>query len=246
MADEKKGRAVEEIKRYDGKVIGAHWVFLILFIPFLYTGLLLFRDWFEHTYHIHGINYIFPSWEGIETWHVYLGIGVLVVGLVHILMHIGQKEKPILPKNVGADLGANIHNILYIFHMAPSAERGAGEKYKRHQRMTYVATVYCLILSAITGLWLWSGWWEDIGIIMHVIAGLLIVFLSGYRILSLIRRHDAIALRSIFVKGTMPAWYVKKHHFLWYRELKGGYKAPKDPGYEKLLPDDDEAEAVDG
>jgi len=246
MAKDKKGMAVEEIRRYGGKVVATHWVFLILFVPFLYTGLLLFRDWFIHEYHIYGINYVFPSFEGMETWHVYLGIGVLVVGLAHLLMHMGQKEKPIVPKNVGADLGANIHNILYIFHMAPSAERGAGEKYKRHQRMTYVGTIYCLLLSALTGLWLWSGWLEDMGLIMHVIAGLLIVFLVGYRILWLIRRHDKIVLRSIFVKGTMPEWYVKKNHFLWYRELKGGFKAPKDPGYEKLLPEEDESEVVEG
>lgn len=250
MAKEQEGGAAEEIKRYDGKVVGMHWLFLIIFFPFIYTALLMWRDWFVYVYHIHGINYIFPSWEGMETQHMYLGIALLVVGAVHILLHMGQKEKPILPKNVGVDLGANIHNILYIFHLAPSGERGAAEKYRRHQRMTYVALIYCLALSGFTALWVWSGWLEGQALIMHVIAGLLIVFIAGYRILHLIRTHDKVAIRSIMATGTMPLWYVKKNHFLWYRQLKGGYKAPKDPGYEKayeeLTTKDNESEVVEG
>ncbi len=80
-----------------------------------------------------------------------------------------------------------------------------------------------------------------------VSAVVLVIFLSMYRILTLIRRHDAVASKCILATGRMPLWYVKKNHFLWYRQLKGGYKAPKDPQYEKLAAQmmaDDQPEVV--
>jgi len=100
--------------------------------------------------------------------------------------------------------------------------------------MTYVAFAYCLSLSAITALFVWQDLLGEVGVLMHVCAGVLVIFLSLYRILTLIRRHDAVASKCILATGRMPLWYVKKNHFLWYRQLKGGYKAPKDPQYEKL------------
>lgn len=221
------------IRRYGARVIVIHWLFIITFIPLLVSGLVLLRDWFAHEFHIYGIDYLVSPIDDLETWHSWFGLAVLVIGLVHILLHIGQKEKPIVPKNVGEDLAANIHNILYIFHLAPVAERGAGDKWKRNQRMTYVALVYCTSLSAITALFIYTELLGELGTVMHVGAGILMVFLAGYRILSLIRAHDGVSLKSILATGTMPEWYVKKNHFLWYRKLKGGYKAPPDPEYEK-------------
>ena len=235
MAEVKKGKKSGGwIKRYDGRVIGIHWAFLITFMPLLYTGLLLMRDWFIHEFHIHGVDPLLGTFEGTTEYHQYLGVAVLLVGLVHILLHIGQKEKHILPKNVGEDLGANIHNILYIFHMAPREERGAGEKYRRNQRMTYVALVYVVALSAITALILYLDLLGELSIVLHVLAGVLIIFISAYRIAYLIRTHDGVAIKSILATGRMPEWYAKKNHFLWYRSVKGGYKAPPDPEYEKI------------
>jgi cytochrome b subunit of formate dehydrogenase len=246
MTDDGKGRE-PEIERYGAEVIGVHWLFIIFLIPMLYTGLLMWRDWFTHEFHIYGIDYLFPSFEGMESIHVYTGLIVLAVGGAHLLAHWGQKEKHILPKNVGVDVAASVQAIFYIFHLSPKPERGAGEKYLRNQRMTYIALVYVVALCGITAIPLWLDWVNEMTEIMHILAGLLLVFLSGYRILYLIRIHDTVAMRSILATGTMPEWYVKKHHFLWYKQVKGGYKAPNDPQYEKLVPPADESgEGVDG
>ncbi len=236
-----------EMERYGAEVIGVHWLFIIFLLPMLYTGLLLWRDWFAHEFHIYGINYLFPSFEGMERIHLFTGLAVLTVGAAHLLTHWGQREKPILPKNVGVDVAASVQAIFYIFHLSPKPERGAGDKYKRNQRMTYIATVYVLSLCGLTAIPLMLDWVNEMTEVMHIVAGLCLVFLAGYRILYLIRTHDGVAIKSIMYSGTMPEWYIKKHHFLWYRQVKGGYKAPKDPQYEKMGPPADETgEGVDG
>ena len=91
MTDDGKGRE-PEIERYGAEVIGVHWLFIIFLIPMLYTGLLMWRDWFTHEFHIYGIDYLFPSFEGMESIHVYTGLIVLAVGGAHLLAHWGQKE----------------------------------------------------------------------------------------------------------------------------------------------------------
>jgi len=235
------------MERYGAEVIGVHWLFIIFIIPLLYTGLLLWRDWFTHEFHIYGINYAFPSFEGMDRLHMFAGFAVLTVGAAHLLTHMGQRDKPILPKNVGVDVAASVQAIFYIFHLSPKPERGAGEKWKRNQRMTYIALIYVIALCGLTAVPLLFDIFEEMTLLMHILAGLLLVFLSGYRILYLIRTHDRVAIRSIMSTGTMPEWYVKKHHFLWYKQVKGGYKAPKDPQYEKLMPPAEETgEEVEG
>jgi cytochrome b subunit of formate dehydrogenase len=246
MANDEKGGGTE-MERYGAEVVGAHWLFLIFLIPLLYTGLLLWRDWFAHEFHIYGINHLFPSFEGMERLHVFAGFALLTVGAAHLLSHYQQREKPILPKNVGVDVAASVQAIFYIFHLSPKPERGAGEKYLRNQRMTYIATIYVIALLGLTAIPLLLDFRNEMTELMHILAGLLMVFLAGYRILYLVRTHDRVAIRSIMRTGTMPEWYVKKNHFLWYRQVKGGYKAPKDPQYEKLLPPAEETGTeVDG
>ncbi len=235
MAREDKGGGAE-MERYGAEVIGVHWLFVIFLVPLLYTGLLMFRDWFADEFHVYGINYIFHSFEGMERVHMISGLVILTVGAAHLMAHRDQKEKPILPKNVGVDVAASVQAILYIFHLSPRPERGAGEKYLRNQRMTYIATIYVIALCGLTAIPLLLDIGAELALSMHIIAGLLLVFLSGYRILYLVRTHDKVRIRSILVTGTLPEWYVKKHHFLWYRKVKGGYKAPKDPQYDRLLP----------
>jgi cytochrome b subunit of formate dehydrogenase len=247
MATKDKADRDAGIRRYGPKVIVAHWLFIITLFPLLYTGLLLLRDWFTHEFHIYGVDPIFPTFEGTEMYHWYFGVALLLVGLVHVIMHIGQKEKPILPKNVGEDLAANIHNIMYIFHMSPREERGAAEKYKRNQRMTYVAFGYVLTLTAITVLIMYLDLLGEVGEVLHIIAGILIIFLAGYRMVHLIRTHDWVAWKCILATGRMPEWYVRKNHFLWYRKERGGYKAPPDPEYEKFqIQSSNDTEVVKG
>jgi cytochrome b subunit of formate dehydrogenase len=247
MAKVSKRSVGATITRYGPEVVGLHWLFIITFIPLLWTGILLLRDWFIHEFHIYGVNKLVPVFDWIIDYHWYFGVMVLIVGLAHFLVHSRQKEKHILPQNVGWDLRASIHNILWIFHLVSREERGAAHKYKGNQRMTYVATVYVLSLAAITALIMYLDLLGELGTVMHVIAGVLVVFMAAYRILHIIRKHDGVAIRSILATGKVPEWWAKKHHYLWYRSEKGGYEPPKDPDYERLHSKmADETEVVKG
>jgi cytochrome b561 len=238
------GEGRRTVKRYGARVIVVHWLFVLTFIPLVFTGCLLLRDWWAAEFHVYGIDPVLPTFDGASTLHAYLGAVVLVIGLSHVLLHIRQRERPILPRKVGQDLGASIHNILYIFHLVARQERGAGEKYRGNQRMTYIALAYCLSLSGLTALVVRLDVAGGLAVLMHVCAGILILALSAYRILTLIRKHDAVATRCILATGRMPVWYVRKNHFLWYRQLRGGYDAPPEPHYEGYATDTEDKPEV--
>ena len=217
---EEVGRPTRMVRRYGAKVIAIHWLFIITIFPLLVTGLLLLRDWFFEEFHIIGVDELVPTFEGAAEYHGYFGLAVLAIGLVHILLHIGQKEKPILLKNVSKEWKATVHNIMYIFHMASRDERGAGEKWKANQRMAYASTVYLIALSGLTALFVYMDLLGELSMVLHVLAGVLFLLLSGYRILHLVRNHSGVAWKCVLATGKMPEWYVRKQHFLWYRELR--------------------------
>ena len=79
-------------------------------------------------------------------------------------------------------------------------------------------------LAAVTAVFI--GTIGEAGSAVHVVAGALVAFLAIFRILYLIREWDPIATKCIFKTGTMPLWYVKEHHYLWYVQLKGDPDAP--------------------
>jgi cytochrome b subunit of formate dehydrogenase len=235
------------IPRYGPRVILIHWLFIIHFIPLLYTGLLLMRDWFMHEFHIHGVDPLLITFEGTEDWHLFMGLAVIVIGLAHVALHAGQKDKPILPRRLYKEFSATLHNILYIFHLAPRCERGAAGKYKANQRMSYINTLYTMTLAAVTGVFVYFELFAELGVVLHVIAGFLVMLLFGYRVVHLIRHHDGVALKSILGTGRMPVWYVRKNHFQWYRKVRGGYEAPPDLEFEKYVSmESEEQEVVNG
>jgi len=225
---------VGEVRRYGADVIGVHWAFMLTFLPLLFTGFLLMRDWFNAEFKVYGVHELLPTPDGTAGLHLWLGVAVLVIGAVHIALHINQREKPIIPRDVGKDLSGALHNILYMLHLSRIEERGAHEKYRGEQRMTYVALLYTLSLSAITAGMTYVTGVRDLARVMHVIAGVLVLWLALYRVLGLVRKHDGVALRSILWKGTMPGWYVRKNHILWWRQLGGGYAPPPDIDFDAL------------
>ena len=216
------------VRRYGASVITLHWLFIAFFIPMLVAGMFLFRDWFIHEFKIKGgdVNggvYV-PTFEGASEIHMWAGILVLIVGLIHIIIHMFQREKPIIPQHTHKDFKATLHTLLYVFHLARREERGSPGKYRGNQKIAYMATVYTLSLTAITVLIVWLDLLgEEMGMIMHVVAGILLGLVAGYRILYLIRKHDKVALKCILSSGKMPEWYVKKKHYLWYKKVVAGH-----------------------
>jgi hypothetical protein len=148
-----------------------------------------------------------------------LGLLLLVLGLVHVLLHIGQEEKPILPRDLGEDFRATVHTIRYVVFLSNWDEKGSAHKYKGNQRMSYIATFYTIALAGITGAFVHLGTLGELGVVLHVVSGILVLSLSAYRIAYLLRKREWIAWRSILVSGKMPEWFVMRNHPKWYEEL---------------------------
>ncbi len=233
MPEDEEREAGREVTRYDGKVIYMHWAVVLVFIPLLIIALLLLRDWFWETFTIVGTDPIIPTPSWGEDLHLMLALLLLVLGLVHVLLHIKQEKRPILPTDVMADFQASVHTLKYVFFLSRWDERSGVAKYRGNQRMSYIITFYVIALAAITGMIAAWGGWEDSGTTIHVVSGSLVVLVFIYRMIYTIRKREWIAWRSIFITGRMPIWYVKQTHPKWYEEMeptKAGADGPSAKG----------------
>ena len=229
----------EEIRRYGTGVIATHWVVILLFIPLAITSLLLLRDWAFEEFNIIGGEEIVPTFEGAFPIHGLLGSLLLIVGLVHIMIHVRQAEKPILPTDLSKEFRATIRSLLWILFLSPLEERGASEKYKANQRMTYVATIYTVALAGLTGFLSALGVFGRLGPVVHIVAGILVLLLSSFRMLYLIRKYDKVAIKCILLTGRMPVWYVKENHPLWYDKISAEAATVDDVESKESGPGDD-------
>jgi cytochrome b subunit of formate dehydrogenase len=225
----------EEIFRYGRKVIAVHWAVVIAFFPLAWTGILLMRDWFLVTFNIFGGDLWFPTFDMAREIHVASGVSIAILGLIHILLHIKQKEKHILPKNVSKEFKATLDTALWVSFISRHREGRSSDKYQANQRMSYIAIFYTLALSTVTAVFIYA--FGETGSAVHVVAGTLVGFLAAFRIMYLIRTWDRVAMRAIMTTGTMPLWYIKKHHFNWYQQLRG--LEPETPESEPEAPEPD-------
>jgi cytochrome b subunit of formate dehydrogenase len=228
-----------EIKRYGKIVVVEHWLAILIIFALIITGLFLVRDWFVHEFHIHGAENYVPTPDFANSFHLYAAFGILFVGAIHLIAHVGQKEKPILPKNSFIELKAALYSLMYLVFLTKKQERGSGEKYLKSQRIIYGFTIYVLGLAAITGFLYYIDILGEQMLAAHIGSGVLVILVAVHRAALIIRKHDKVALRSILVTGTMPEWYVKKNHRVWYERIAGRgiseFKKPKEPklGVEK-------------
>jgi cytochrome b subunit of formate dehydrogenase len=231
-----KMRSESEIKRYGKIVVLEHWLMMIFLVPLALTGLFMVRDWFVHEFHIHGAENYIPTPSYASDFHLYAAIGLLIVGAIHLVVHAGQKEKPILPKNTMVEFKSALYSLMYLVFLTKKPERGSGEKYRKSQRIFYGFTIYVLGLGAITGFLVWASILGEHMVIAHIVAGVLVLLVGVHRIVFEIRRHDKVAIRCIGFTGTMPEWYVKKNHRAWYEEMVGReiseIQEPKEPKIE--------------
>ncbi|MCK5397358.1 MAG: hypothetical protein KAJ33_03830 [Thermoplasmata archaeon] len=210
----------QNIKRYGYEVILVHWLFIALLGLNLALSYFLFRDWGYHEFHIHGALILIPTPVWTAELHAYSGLGIFIVGLVHAFMHISQRERPLLSKDTNIEFKAMVHSFLYMVFMASREEAGSAGKYRDNQRMFYLCTIYTIGLMGITILIMLTGYLGELGLLMHIIAGLLLVFLVAMKFAYLIRKRDFVAIKCIMMTGKMPEWYVKKFHFRWYRNIQ--------------------------
>jgi cytochrome b subunit of formate dehydrogenase len=233
----------KEIKRYSKIVVMEHWLMMLFLVPLALTGLFMFRDWFIHEFHIFGAENYLPTPEFTSDFHLYAAFGLVFVGAIHLAVHAGQKEKPILPKNTMVELKSALYSLMFLVFLTKKQERGSGGKYLKSQRIIYGFTIYVLGLGAITGFLLWAGILKEQMVVVHVIAGVLVLLVGIHRIALVIRKHDKVAIRCIGFTGTMPEWYVKKNHRGWYQEIVGrnisGSQKPPEPNIEIKGPSKD-------
>jgi cytochrome b subunit of formate dehydrogenase len=214
----------EDIFRYGPKVIVMHWAVVITFMPLAFTGALLLRDWVLRAFNIFGGDLLLDTFEGALEVHVISALVLVVLGIVHVAIHLFQIEKSILPKDVLKEFRATLQTVLYATFISRRGWVGSSSKYKANQRMSYLATFYTLALCAVTSLFIITV--GEAGSAMHAVAGVLVGLLAFYRILYLTREWDGVAIRCIFWKGTMPLWYIKENHRFWYERLKADSAPP--------------------
>lgn len=223
-------RSESEIRRYGKTVVFEHWLAILIIFSLMITGLFLLRDWFISEFHIHGAENYIPTPSFARSFHLFAAFGILVLGAIHLIAHGGQKKKPILPKNSMVELKAALYSLMYLVFLTKKQERGSGEKYLKSQRIIYAFTIYVLGLAAITGFLNKSGLFEEQMLIAHITAGVLVLLVGIHRTALIIRKRDKMALRSVLATGTMPTWYVKKNHKVWYEEMVGrGVSEFKEP-----------------
>ena len=179
MPEEAEREAGREIVRYDGRVVYIHWAVIVTFFVLLATSLVLLRDWFWETFKIRGTEPIIRTPDWAADAHLVLAAIVLLLGLLHVLLHVRQERKYILPTNVQADFDRSVHALRYVLFLSSWEEKGSAHKYRGHQRMAYVITFYTIALSAITGAIALWGEWEEMGMLLHVVAGIM-VLLNSY------------------------------------------------------------------
>ncbi len=150
-----------------------------------------------------------------------------------MLAHAGQRDKPIMPKMSYIELKAALYSLMFLVFLAKKQERGSGGKYLKSQKIIYAFTVYVLGLAAITGFLYFAEILGEQMLIAHVAAGVLVLLVVIHRIALVVRRHDKVAIKSVLATGSMPKWYVKKNHKVWYEEIVGrgasDAKEPKEP-----------------
>jgi len=225
----------EEIFRYGRKVIAVHWGVIIVFFTLAWTGILLMRDWFLVTFNIFGGDLWFPTFDGAVEMHVASGVTIGILGLIHVMLHIKQKDKPMLPKNVASEFKATFETAMWVTFISRQKEGGSSDKYQANQRMSYLAIFYTLSLSTFTAVFIYT--FGETGSAVHVVAGTLVGLLAAFRVLYLIRTWDGVAMRCILSTGTMPLWYIKEHHYNWYLKLKG--VDPDEPAEDPKAPEPD-------
>jgi hypothetical protein len=209
---------IDEIKMYKSITIFEMWAFTIILGVVTISGLFLMRDWLFSNFGVYG-NIFIPTPEGTQNIHIWSGLVFAILGLIHVSIHIFSKKKYILPKQTLQDFKAFIHSGMYLIGLARNEDYGTSGRFCGRQRITYIALVYILGLTTITGLLYYINFLSRDLTIVHVIPAGLSVMVLFFHFLITIKKHDMIALNCTFFTGKLPLWYVKKNNPVWYKQI---------------------------
>jgi len=209
---------------YSTRGIVENWLFTIVIAVLIFSMLFLLRDWLYATFGVYGKVYI-PTPFGHDVMvyiHIAAGFAFIVLGLEHLIRYLRAKEKPLYPYKTGKDFGDFLHSGLYLLFMAQREVNGRQGKYNGRQRITYLAFVYIAGLACVTGLlYLFGVLPHSLGFV-HVLPGGLAFMVVLFQFLMILKNHDVVSAKAMFVSGKFPVWYIRKNKPLWYEELKAG------------------------
>ncbi|UCD13299.1 MAG: DUF4405 domain-containing protein [Thermoplasmatales archaeon] len=208
----------DKIRMYRPVTIFEMWAFTLTLGVVAVSGLFLIRDWLFLNFGVYGDKLI-PTPEGTQNIHIWFGFAFAVLGLFHLAIHIFSKKKDILPKQTLRDFKSFLYSGMYLIRLARRESYGAGRFYGR-QRIIYLALVYILGLTILTGLLYYMNILSSDLVMVHVIPAGLSIMVLLFHFLITIRKHDTIALNCAFISGKLPRWYVRKNHPIWYEQMR--------------------------
>jgi hypothetical protein len=200
-------------------IIFEHWAFTILLIIISITGLFLLRDWLFATFGVYGEVFV-PTPAITLQLHKTFGAALVVLGLLHLAIHITSTKKDILPVKTLQDFKAFLHSGMYLIGLSRREDRRISERYNGRQRIVYIALVYILGLAIITGLLHYVHIFSEELLLVHIIPGGLAFMVLLFQFLITIRKHDFTALKCTFFTGKLPIWYVRKNFPVLYKGLE--------------------------
>ena len=211
----------DKIQMYRSITIIERWAFTLTLGVVAVSGLFLMRDWLFLNFGVYGDKFI-PTPGGTQSIHIWFGFAFAVFGLFHLAIHIFSKKKDILPKQTLRDFKAFLHSGMYLIGLARREDYGACGRFNGRQRITYLALVYILGLTILTGLLYYMNFLSYDLAIVHVIPAGLSIMVLLFQFLITIRKHDTIALNCAFITGKLPRWYARKNHPIWYKKVSNG------------------------
>jgi hypothetical protein len=172
---------------------------------------------------IHG-GLLFKTPSNFPDLHEIFGFLLIIIGIMHLAIHAGNKRSELLMKRPKTDFKAFLHSLMYLIGFAKREEQGGGGRYSSRQRIVYMALVYSIGLLAISGVSLFinsgDNEFASMFIVTHVVSAILIFLILLFHLAINIRRHDSVALKCSFGTGKLPLWYVKKNHKIWYLKIQ--------------------------
>jgi cytochrome b subunit of formate dehydrogenase len=210
------------VRKYSSAIVAEIWLFTIILFLVVITALPLLRDVLYHFVGIHGGIWVSTP-SNFSSYHVIFGFILIVLGLIHLAIHGGNKKSELLMKRPRHDFKAFLHSLIYLVGFAKREEQGGGERYSSRQRVVYLALVYTIGLSAISGVSLFLNSGENefnsIFTATHIISAIVITLVLLFHLAINIRKHDSVALKASYTSGKLPLWYVKKNHKIWYLDI---------------------------
>jgi cytochrome b subunit of formate dehydrogenase len=215
----KKGlMSSDKIQIYKPLTIIEIWAFTIILFIVAISGLFLLRDWLFLNFGVYGDKFISTP-KGILNIHIWSSLIFIILGLIHLVIHIFSKDKEILPEKTAQDFKSFLHSGLYLIGFARQEDYRSSGRFSGRQRIIYIALVYILGLAAITGVLFYINLLSDGLSLVHIIPGGLSIMVLLFHFLITIRKHDIVGLRCAFIDGKIPRGYARKKSPIWFKEI---------------------------